>query len=193
MARQLDTSQGIDPENAAALSGVSRQRKNIRENDARNSRGARKRKDKFYIPPDAIPKGWVVEWKRETCLGRPEEADYEMELAEAGWKRADPKMFSMLVPEGYEGKAVKRGGMVLMIRPKHMKDESRRLDREEAVGQVRDKLQEIGMTGEGELPRKVQGFSREWDRPAGRMIPDDDGGTEYERHEGSDARPGEEQ
>ena len=92
-------------------------------------------------------------------------------------------------------KAIKRGGMVLMIRPAHMKAEARKFDKEEATNQVRDKLTEIGMTGDGELPRKVQGFSREWDRPAGRMVPEDDGSDgadSYEQHEGTDMRPGEE-
>lgn len=190
MARQVDTSQGLDPENAAVLSGAPRGRRNIRENDARNTRAARKRRDKFYVPPTAIPSGWVVEWKRESCLGRPEEADYQMELQEVGWKYADPKQYPMLVPEGYADKVIRRGGMVLMTRPQHMKKEAQKLDREEALGQVRDKLTEIGMTGSGELPRRVQAFNRDFERPAGRMIPDDDG--EESGYEGNDSRPGEE-
>lgn len=194
MARTLDKSQGIDPENAAALGGAPRSRRNTRENDARNSRAARKRRDKFFVPAEAIPPGWCVEWKRVTCYGKPEEVDYSMDLAEQGWKIATPKQFPMLVPEGFDGQTIERGGMRLYIRPAHMKKESARLDYEEATAQVRDKLNEIGMTGEGELPRKVQGFNREWDRPAGRMIPDDDGAepSQYEQHEGSDARAGDE-
>lgn len=190
MARLIDSSQGIDPENKAALAGAPRNRANIRENDARNTRMARKRRDKFYVPPAAIPPGWVVEWKRESCLGRPEEADYQMDLQEVGWKFADPKQYPMLVPEGSTDKVIRRGGLVLMTRPAHMKKSAQKLDREEALGQVRDKLTELGMTASGELPRRVQGLTREFDRPAGRMIPDDDG--EYEEHEGNDSRPGEE-
>lgn len=189
MARIVDPSQGLDPENAAAL--APRAKRNIRDNDARNSRMARKRRDKFYVPQDAVPKGWAVEWKRKSCLGRPEEPDYQMDLAEVGWKYADPKQFPMLVPEGHEGRTIERGGMVLMIRPAHMKKEAQKLDREEALDQVRDKLKEIGMTGAGELPRRVQTFSRDLERPAGRMIPDDDG--EDAEYEGGDARPGAEQ
>lgn len=193
MARQLDTSQGMDPDNAAILTGAPRSRKNIRESDARNARQARKRRDKFYVPPDAVPKGWVVEWKRESCLGRPEESDYGMELSDAGWKLADPQKFPMLVPEGYTGGSIKRGGMVLMIRPAHMKKEALKLDREEATGQVRDKLTEIGMTGEGELPRKAFNFDRGYEGRNNRVIPDDDGEDGDSNHEGSDARPGEEE
>lgn len=175
MARQLDPNQSVDPETAAALTGAPRSRSNIRVNDARDKRMARKRRDKFYVPPESIPKGWVVEWKRKSVLGKMEEADYEMDLSDAGWKRATPKQFPMLVPPDFQGNTVERGGMVLMIRPKHMKDEALKLDKEEALDQVRDKLSELGGTGVGELPRKVQTFHREYDRPSGRMIPDDDG------------------
>ena len=192
MARQLDTSQGMDPENAKALGLAPRGRGNIRENDARNKRAARKNRDKFYVPPEAIPAGWVVEWKRVSCLGRPEEVDYQMDMADGGWKNADPKQFPMLTPEGFDGKTIERGGCRLMIRPAHMKKEARKLDHEEALGQVRDKLTEIGMTGAGEAPRKVQGVNREWDRPAGRMIPDDNGADPYEEIEGNDDRAGQE-
>lgn len=188
MARNIDTSQGVDPENAAILSGAPRARRNIRDGDARGSRVRRKNRDKFFVPPEAIPKGWVVEWKRETCLGRPEEADYQMELQEGGWKFADPKLYHMLVPDGYEGRSIKRGGMVLMTRAEHLKKSALKMDHEEALGQVRDKLTEIGMTGAGELPRRVQAFSRDFDRPAGRMIPEDDG--EDAGYEGDDSRPG---
>ncbi len=191
MARQVDTSQQMDPDNAAALSGAPRTRKNIREDDARNSRRARKNKDKFYVPPEAVPKGWCVEWKRVSCYGKPEEVDYSIDLADGGWKPADSKNFPMLMPEGYEGKTIDRGGMRLYIRPAHLKKEAQKLDLEEARAQVRDKLTEIGMTGANELPRKVQGLSREWDRPVGRAIPDDEGNDSYEQHEGSDTRTGE--
>lgn len=191
MARIVDPSQGLDPENAAVLSGSPRGKRAVRGPD-KNLRAASKRRDKFYVPPTAIPSGWVVEWKRESCLGRPEEPDYQMELQETGWKYADPKVYSMLVPEGYDGKTVKRGGMVLMTRPAHLKKEAQKLDREEAMGQVRDKLTEIGMTGAGELPRRVQSFNRDFDRPSGQMIPDDDGDTDPAEagYEGDDMRPG---
>lgn len=190
MARNIDTSQGMDPTNAAVLSGAPRGRSNIRDNDARNTRAARKRRDKFFVPPSAIPSGWVVEWKRESCLGKAEEADYQMELQEVGWKYADPKQYPMLVPEGNIDRVIRRGGMILMTRPAHMKKEAQKLDREEALGQVRDKLTEIGMTGSGELPRRVQNFSRDFERNAGRMIPEDDG--EDAAYEGNDARAGQE-
>ena len=190
MARNLDASKGMDPENAAVIAG--RSQSNIRKDDTRNSRAMRKRKDKFYVPPEAIPKGWVVEWKRVTCYGQPEEVDYSMDLAEGGWKNADPKQFPMLVPPDFAGKTVDRGGCRLMIRPSHMKKKALELDYEDATNQVRDKLNEIGMTGQGEAPRKVTGLNREWDRvPSGRMIPDDDGADPvYEQHEGSDDRGG---
>jgi len=186
MARQIDTTKGVDPENAAAMGMAPRSRRNMREDDARSSRAAKKRRDKFYVPPENVPPGWCVEWKRVSVLGQPESVEYQIEVAEAGWKPADPKQFPTLMPEGYDGKTIDRGGMRLMMRPAHMKKESRKLDYEDAINQVKDKLAEIGMTGAGELPRKVQGLSREWDRPAGRMIPDDDGNdpAPYEKFEG---------
>ncbi len=175
MARIVDSSQGVDPVIAEAIGGAPRARTSVRADNVRASRSARKRKDKFFVPPDLIPKGWAVEWKRKSVYGKPEEPDYQMDLAEGGWKYADPKIFHSLVPEGYEGRHVERGGMVLMIRPKHLSDESIKLDREEAANQVKDKLSEIGMTGQGEMKRVVSTFAREYERTPGRMVPDDDG------------------
>lgn len=198
MARSLEPGQGVDPRLAAAIGGAPRTRKNIRENDTRNSRGQRKRRDKFYVNPSEIPKGYVVEWKRRSCLGKMEEADYKIEMNEAGWKYADPKQFPSLVLEGEETRIIERGGCVLMIRPFHMKKEAREYDHEDAIGQVRDKLTEIGMTGEGEAPRKAYAFGREYDRRGtqsrrGSAIPDDDGEDGEEvGHEGADSRPHEE-
>lgn len=178
MTRQVESTGGMDPENAAALGLAPRQRTSIREDDTRNSRRARKGKDKFFVPPEAIPKGWAVEWKRVSCLGKQEEVDYFMDMGEAGWKPATPAQFPMLVPPDFKGDTIERGGMRLYMRPARMKKESLKLDYEEAQGQVRDKLTEIGMTGDGEMPRKVTAFNRDWDRPAGRMIPDDNGEIE---------------
>lgn len=174
MARQIDTSQGMDAKNAATLSGnAPRGRVNIRENEQRVKRRG-KDKDVFYIPPEMIPKGYVVEWKRRSVMGKPEGFEYEMDLADAGWKIASPTTFPQMVPEGYEGKTIERKGLILMIRPKHLKDEARAAERDEALGQVRDKLQEIGFTGQDEAPRVVSIFNRGYDR-TGRMIPEDDG------------------
>lgn len=193
MARQLEEGQSIDADLAAAISGAPRSRGAVR-NDVREKREARKRRDKFFVSPSEIPKGYAAEWKRKSCLGKQEEPDYQMDLHDAGWRYASPKQFPSLVPEGSDAKIIERGGCVLMIRPLHMKKESLRLDHEEATGQVRDKLTEIGMTGQGEAPRKAFNFNREYDRPAGRrMVPENDGSDAPEvGHEGGDGRPGEE-
>ncbi len=174
MSRIVDPSQGVDPALAEVLSGAPRERKNIREDDSRSRRANKKGRDKFYVPPELIPNGWVVEWKRASCLGKPEEADYGMDLSDAGWKPASMEHFKTLMPADYTGKTIERGGQVLMTRPKHMRDADRKLDYEEAVNQVKDKLSEIGMTGQGELKRVVTGFNRGYER-SGRMIPEDDG------------------
>lgn len=190
MARSLDGA-SMSAENSRILHGTAPRARGTREGGTRDMRSARKRKDKFHVPPELIPKGWCVEWKRTSCLGKPEEFDYEMDLYESGWKRADPKTFHTLVPEGFTGDTVERGGMRLYIRPSHQKKESQRLDRMEAENQVRDKLEEIGMTGGGEMDRKVYSFDRGYEgRPSSRMVPDDEGNEPYEEFEGSDRRPG---
>lgn len=173
MVRIVDNSQELDPKLAEAIGAAPRSRQGTRKQEPRT---ARKRKDKFYVPPELIPKGWAVEWKRKSTYGKPEDPDYYMDLAEGGWKFADPKVFKSLVPPDYEGKTVERAGMVLMTRPLHLSKESSRLDRLEAADQVRDKLSEIGMTGQGEMKRVVSNFSRGYEgAPAGRMVPGDDG------------------
>ncbi len=173
MARIVDNSQDVDPVLAEAIvGGAPRARSNAKV----QARTARKRQDKFFVPPNLIPKGWAVEWKRRSTYGKPEEPDYYMDLADGGWKYADPKIYHSLVPADYQGATIERGGMVLMTRPLHLSKESMRLDRLEAADQVRDKLSEIGMTGQGEMKRVVSNFSRGYEgAPAGRMVPGDDG------------------
>lgn len=170
MARIVDPNSEVDPTIAASLAGPPRSQRSTREGTERLV--PKKRRDKFHVDPSMIPKGYVVEWKRKSCLNKPEEADYFMELADAGWKNAPMEHFKRLMPEDYEGKIIERGGMILMMRPKHMKDADLKLQRMEANNQVRDKLVEIGMTGQGELPRKVTSFERKFDRQA---VPDDEG------------------
>lgn len=174
MGRIIDPSQGVDPAIAQALGGAPRERKSARSDEVRNTRAEKKRRDKFWVPPELIPKGFCVEWKRKSCLGKPEEADYGMDLAESGWKTASIEVYRSMMPADYTGSTVERGGLILMTRPAHMKAADMKMDHEEAVNQVRDKLSEIGMTGQNELKRVVNSFSRGYET-SGRMVPDDNG------------------
>lgn len=172
--RIVDPSQGIDPAIAQAVGLAPRERATVRDTDARALRMERKRRDKFYVPPELIPKGWAVEWKRKSCLGKPEDPDYGMDMAESGWKSASIDVFRALMPADYTGKTVERGGLILMTRPKHMRDADMKMEHDEAINQVRDKLSEIGMQGQGEMKRVVTSFNRGYEN-GGRMIPTDDG------------------
>lgn len=171
MARILDPNASVDSNLAAAISpGAPRTQRTVREGDVRSA--SKRTRDKFFIPPEMIPKGFVVEWHRRSCLGKEEEADYFMDLEDAGWKFAPIDQFRKLMPANYQGATVERGGLVLMMRPKHLHDADVKMRQEEAFYQVRDKLNEIGMTGQGEMKRVVTSFQRSYDRAPGLEVPD---------------------
>jgi hypothetical protein len=169
MARDIDTNEEVDPNLVAAIAG--RSTKTIRD-DADTRIVSRGKRGKFDVPKELIPKGWVVEWKRKSCLGKEEEADYFMDLEEAGWKPASLQHFRKLMPSDYQGKTVERGGMILMTRPLSIQDGAKKLAKEEAFGQVRDKITEIGMTGKDEMKRVVTKFDRKYSND-GAAVPGD--------------------
>lgn len=142
----------------------------VREEGIRNN--DRKTQDKFYVNPKNIPDGFVVQWKRTSVMGKPEEGDYFLDLEDAGWKPAPISQFPGMMPASWKGDTIERGGQILMIRPKELEDEARRREKYEANSQVHDKLREIGMTGAGELDRKVTAFKRTYENGAGIDVPD---------------------
>lgn len=85
----------------------------------------------FEVPAHLVPQGFVPQWVREYCHGKPDPANYN-DHYENGWR---PTM-----PEGIlkhyhvkEGTAVRRDGQILMLRPKALNDEALAEERANAV------------------------------------------------------------
>lgn len=132
--------------------------------------------DRFYVPPEIIPEGFAVEWKRQTVLGKrmPDQNSYEMGLAKRHWEpvslTAHPT-FRALVPKHFDGDTVENEGMILMIRSKIWSDKSKQIQEYKARSQLQDKMAQIGQSGPGEAPRTVQVLRRSYEAPV--EVPND--------------------
>jgi hypothetical protein len=133
--------------------------------------GIRRRKrsgaegDDFYIAPHLIPKGYSVNWKTTSVLGKPVDDSILQSYYEQGWEPATLEQFPGIMSKNYTGKFIVRKGMMLMIRPEEYTKEALAEDQQAAAEQVRDKLKQLGHTETGELRRKVLNVKRGYERP----------------------------
>lgn len=79
--------------------------------------------DQFYIPANLIPDGISYEWKRWSVCGWVDD-DYLTAIARTGWEPVRPKDQPSLVPPGYDGGYILRGGMILMQRSAHLTEKA---------------------------------------------------------------------
>lgn len=117
-----------------------------------------------FVPPELIPAGYVAEWKRTHVYGAEEQPDYHIMLQEQGWEYASAEQFKPMLPPGWEKNTINRRGQVLMIRPKELSDEARAEEKQAADEQLRGKLQQLGMAGQGEFSRKNPVVKRTYER-----------------------------
>lgn len=139
--------------------------------DGVRKEGTRRRKrtglegDDFYVPQHLIPKGYSVNWKTVQVLGKPVDDSILQSYEEQGWEPATLEQFPGIMSKTYTGKSIVRKGMMLMIRPQEYTDEALAEDNQIAKEQVKDKLRQLGQTGQGEMKRKVLGVKRSYERP----------------------------
>lgn len=124
--------------------------------------------DPFRVPPELIPEGYVVEWKRVTIMGAraPNQSSYELTLARTRWEAVNVdthQSFKKLLPPGYTGQTVEKEGLILMIRPKVISDKVKEIQKARADNQLHQKLAQLGATEAGEAPRKVLGVKRSYE------------------------------
>lgn len=122
----------------------------------------------FFIPPEMIPDGYAVEWKRKTVFGAPapNQASYEVNLARTRWEPVSLSThpsFKPLLPSGYDKDSVEKEGMMLYIRPKAISDKVREIQKIKADNQLSQKMESVGQTGSGEAPRVVTKFKRSYE------------------------------
>lgn len=124
----------------------------------RKSRLSGVQDDAFFVPPEMIPMGYSVEWKRYSTINE-EDNLHINDMQEQGWEFATVKQFPKLVPPNYTKQMILRKGMVLMIRPLEYTEEARYEDLQIARSQVGDKMAQLGQTPNGEMDRKVQALN----------------------------------
>lgn len=129
-----------------------KEEKEIRGSVKKSRRAKTEIVDELYVDPSEIPDGFTVEWKRKSIYGK-DDVQHQIGLEKDAWEYASPKDFPSLVGKRYTGNTVEHKDLVLMIRAKEITGEAIAEDRERAVGQVRTKMQEIGMAKAGEAQR----------------------------------------
>lgn len=141
----------------------------IREEDLREIVTAvMDEEDKFYVPPELIPDGFSVEWKRMTVLGKrtPDQNTYERNLAKTRWEpvslAAHPS-FRKLVSKSFDGDSIENEGMILMIRPTVISEKVRQIQKYKADSQLKDKMAQLGQAGPGEAPRRITELSKSYE------------------------------
>lgn len=96
--------------------------------------------DMFSIPEETITlmrnEGFSAEWKVTHIYGQAVPSNSMIFNIDQGWQPARPDMFGgalrRLVPAGYSGNTIERGGQILMIRETYLCEESR-LEQQEAA------------------------------------------------------------
>lgn len=107
--------------------------------------------DRFFIPPEMIPDGVEVQWKRFSVYGY-EDPYYIANLRSSGWEPMTHEDFPGLAPEGVKGPIIKDGQM-LMGQAKELTERARAKMDLAAKTQIRDREAQLGMTPRGTLPR----------------------------------------
>jgi hypothetical protein len=112
--------------------------------------------NEFYIDPRIIPDGWSYEYKRFTVLGA-QDPSYQVSLAMKGWEAVPASRHPELMPDNYKGVTIDRKGMVLMERPAVITAEAVAREHRKAVGQVRQKEEQLNGAPPGTGPRDNKG------------------------------------
>lgn len=104
--------------------------------------------NRFDVDMGKIPPGMTYEWKAQTVMGF--ELTEQQIMQEAnGWVPVPPERHPELTGSrmAKDTKAIKRGGQILMERPKEITEESRNMDTFAARYAVASQLQKLKLTG----------------------------------------------
>lgn len=112
--------------------------------------------DALYVPPEIVPAGFTVEWKRQSIWGQPDKVSHMMNLRSQGWEYVNTTTnpeFKALMPENWAGNTIERDGCVLMIREEYLSREAREDDLNAARQQVSEKQKQLYSAGRDEMER----------------------------------------
>ena len=113
-------------------------------NDGLNS------EDPFAMPEP--PDGFEYELKRKTIYGQ-EDPTYAVELIRQGWEPVPLSRHAEMMPHGWSGETIERGGNVLMERPKVLCERSRNRDKHKTEQELREKEIQLGVAPRGQFDR----------------------------------------
>lgn len=122
----------------------------------------------FHVPPEMIPDGYAVEYKRKTVFGAaaPNQVSYEVSLSRTRWEPVSLSThpsFKALVPESYDKDTIEKEGMMLYIRPKEISEKVAKIMQAKADSQLNQKLASIGATESGQAPRVITKLNRSYE------------------------------
>lgn len=110
----------------------------------------RRTTDPFYIDPRLIKPGWSYEWKRESVHGQPS-TEHMINMRENHWKPVPADRHPQLAAAGET--VIRRGGTVLMERPKYLTEEAQMEDIQAALNPVQQLEEVMFGTKQGEMTR----------------------------------------
>lgn len=136
----------------------------VRSEPVRKRRAGSKSEDHFYIPDELQAQleaqGLSAEFKRVTYMGKEEDPDYHIALAENGWEplslNSFPK-FKKLMPKSWNKDTFEKRGQILMIRPMELTREAKAEDKKMAEDRVKGHMASLTHTKNGEAPRDNKG------------------------------------
>jgi len=94
----------------------------------------------FEVPERLKRRGWDYQWHVITVIGQPVDVSLIMAIQDAGWRPVLAGSMEGMVPNGYDGKYIERGGQRLYTRPMSLTEEARAEDYSIASTVMRDKL-----------------------------------------------------
>lgn len=110
--------------------------------------------DRFAVDQSKIPAGTSYQWVPKTIFGEEQEEQLVV-MQMQGWEpvpsERHPEYF--LKGQAPKGASIIRGGQILMERPVELTQEARDEDTARAKGQLQAKLDALGDTPQGGLPK----------------------------------------
>ena len=108
--------------------------------------------DKFYFDRRLVPDGWDYQWWPFEVLGKGGSA-FWTNVESGGWTSVPLTRHPDMMPEGWNGNTIERGGQRLMERPMVITERVKARDYQKARQQVGDKEAQLAGTPAGTLER----------------------------------------
>ncbi len=115
--------------------------------------------DKYAVPADLIPDGWIYGWKEYSVTGKIEPSR-QSAIKRAGWTPVPSNRHPEMMPDGDTSGVILRDGLMLYELPKQIADRYRAAERQAALNQMRSKEAQLGQTPPNTLARDADPRTR---------------------------------